>query len=81
MSKQQIEEDLHERVEDCEEFEDVVVATPKCNHDQIRFLYPGSGKHDVYQCLICKQTFTEAWNETGTTTYKDRVNGKMRNEL
>ena len=73
MTRKQIEEDLHDCAEEYTDFEEEVKVAPKCNHDLIRFLYPGSGKHDVYQCLVCKSTFTEAWNETGTTTHKDRV--------
>ena len=73
MTRKQIEEDLHGCVEEYTDFEEEVKVTSKCNHDQIRFLYPASGKQDVYECLICRKTLSKLWNETGTTSYKDRV--------
>jgi hypothetical protein len=27
----------------------------------------------VYQCSKCKKTMTKLWNDSATTTYKDRV--------
>jgi hypothetical protein len=39
-----------------------------CNH-QLFFAHAGQGRYDVYICSIC----AKSWNDTGTTTYKDRT--------
>jgi hypothetical protein len=43
-----------------------------CEHS-LTFKHPGFGRYDVYYCEKCKNHINKMWNETGTTTYKDRV--------
>ena len=73
MAKKQLEFDI-ESV--CDEYMDVEDGEYKpkqeCEHSLV-FMHPGLGKHDVYKCTKCNETITKMWNDTGTTTYKDRV--------
>lgn len=56
------------------EVPDFVVEKPttKCEHE-LKYLHPGTGKYDVYQCVKCKEYVSKPWNEVGGLSYKDRV--------
>lgn len=75
MAKKQLEIDIESA---CDEYmggdfpEEVIDVVDVCEHSFV-FLHPGMGKHDVYQCSKCKKTMTKMWNDSATTTYKDRV--------
>ena len=79
MSKKQIEADLHDCAEeyiDVEEERQPVKsaeATPTCPHLKYKFCFPAGRHHDVYSCVECGHVIYKSWDETATTTYKDRV--------
>jgi hypothetical protein len=54
------------------ETSDVEHIVPVCDHAW-KFFNVGQGHYDNYICTQCHATMTKQWNETGTTTYKDRV--------
>ena len=43
-----------------------------CEH-QLKYLYPGQGRYDVYKCDKCNETITKLWNESSSLSYKDRI--------
>lgn len=83
MTRKQIEEDLHDCVEEYIDFEidfeegcrpaEEVKVVQSCPHLKYKFCFPAGRRHDVYSCVECGHVIYKSWDETATTTYKDRV--------